>query len=50
MRRCSVRAPSTSAAMQNGTVSRKIERQPNASSSTPPSAGPIAGASTMPKP
>jgi hypothetical protein len=46
----SVRIPSTRPAMQNGTVSRKIERQPNASSSRPPIAGPIAGASTIPKP
>ncbi len=49
-RGCSVRMPSPSPAMQNGTVNRKIERQPYASSSAPPSAGPIAGASTMPNP
>src|SRR5436190_4270827 len=48
--RGSVVAPSARPAMQNGTVSRKIERQPNASRRTPPIAGPMAGASTMPKP
>ena len=37
-------------AMQNGTTMKKIERQPNRSTSTPPMLGPIAGASTTPIP
>ena len=36
--------------MQNGTTTKKIERQPNASTSTPPTLGPTAGASTTPMP
>ena len=42
--------PARSPCAANGSDSRKIERQPNASTSAPPSAGPTAGASTMPKP
>ena len=37
-------------AMQNGTTMKKIDRQPNRSTSTPPMLGPIAGASTTPMP
>ena len=36
--------------MQKGTTTKKIERQPKASTSTPPTLGPMAGASTTPKP
>ena len=35
---------------QNGTTMKKIERQPNQSTSTPPRLGPSAGASTTPVP
>ena len=41
---------SQSEARQNGTTMKKIERQPNRSTSTPPMLGPIAGASTTPMP
>ncbi|OQC17296.1 MAG: hypothetical protein BWX79_00372 [Alphaproteobacteria bacterium ADurb.Bin100] len=37
-------------ARQNGTTMKKIERQPNQSTSTPPMLGPMAGASTTPMP
>ena len=36
--------------MQNGTTMKKIERQPNRSTNTPPMLGPMAGASTTPMP
>jgi hypothetical protein len=36
--------------MQNGITKKKIARQPNKSTSTPPTLGPMAGASTVPKP
>ena len=36
--------------MQKGTTTKKIERQPNCSTSTPPSTGAIAGESTTPNP
>ena len=35
---------------QNGTTIKKIERQPNRSTNTPPILGPMAGASTTPMP
>ena len=37
-------------ARQNGTTMKKIERQPNQSTSSPPMLGPMAGASTTPMP
>ena len=37
-------------ARQNGTTMEKIERHPNRSTSTPPTLGPSAGASTAPRP
>ena len=36
--------------MASGTTMKKIERQPNTSTSTPPMLGPMAGASTTPTP
>ena len=41
---------SHSDARQKGTTMKKIERQPNRSTSTPPMLGPMAGASTTPMP
>ncbi len=41
---------SGSASRQNGEATKKIERHPNHSTSTPPMLGPSAGASTTPKP
>ena len=44
------RADSHNEARQNGTTMKKIERQPNRSTSTPPKLGPMAGANTAPTP
>ena len=46
----SSRAASSQAASANGGATRNTARQPNASTSSPPTDGPTAGASTTPKP